>query len=103
MAIDGVLRYELLAEEYYELTADPVKSTYHAEGTGELIAYFKVWLQQFFKHPLCYVEATWNQNYYLLAPQIQNQPRYAFPIIYTMPAVVAFYIQGIRSKRKKST
>lgn len=204
VAIDGVLRYELLAEEYYELTADPVKSTYHAEGTGELIAYFKVWLQQFFKHPLCYVEATWNQNYYLLAPnidnivhnkdcnvgeeimveygildvinfevpdwmhglctimvsyysllyrlpiigllnnvafyvmlmlvmasfmiqdkrkkellvffplflsllivilapQIQNQPRYAFPIIYTMPAVVAFYIQGIRSKRKKST
>ena len=39
----------------------------------------------------------------ILAPQLQNQPRHAFPIIYTMPAVVAFYIQGIRSKRKKST
>ncbi len=196
-AIDAVLRYDLLAEEYYELTADPVKSTYHADTAGELMAYFKVWLQQFLKHPLCYVEATWNQNYYLfapnidnivhnkdcnvgeeimveygileeinfevpdwmhglctimvsyysllyrlpiigllnnvafyimlmftvmlfmfqdkkkkelavflplflsfliiiLAPQIQNQPRYAFPIIYSMPAVTAFYLRSIR-------
>ena len=27
----------------------------------------------------------------LLAPQIQGQPRYAFPIIYTMPLMIAFY------------
>ena len=71
-AIAAVLDYELLPEAYEELTADPVKSTYHAQGTKELLAYFSVWFQQFLKHPVCYLEATWNQNYYLFAPDIDN-------------------------------
>ena len=71
-AIATVLDYELLPEAYEELTADPVKSTYHAQGTKELLAYFSVWFQQFLKHPVCYLEATWNQNYYLFAPDIDN-------------------------------
>ena len=29
----------------------------------------------------------------IAAPQIQNQPRYAFPIIYSMPVVTAYYIR----------
>ena len=33
----------------------------------------------------------------LMAPQIQDQPRYAFPIIYAMPSVTAFYLS--RSRR----
>lgn len=200
-AIAAVLNYELLPEAYEELTSDPVKSTYHGEGTDDLIEYFSVWLRQFFKHPVCYLEATWNQNYYIfapnvdnivynkdcyagetivngtnfseeikfdvpewmrglasiavswyalltrlpvigmfsnvafyvilmfcmllfmvnerigkkmfvmlpllmsflfviLAPQIQNQPRYAFPIIYTMPAVVGFYIWAVRGAKQ---
>ena len=65
-AIAAVLNYELLSEAYEELTADPVKSTYHAQGTKELLNYFSVWFRQFLKHPVCYLEATWNQNYYLL-------------------------------------
>ena len=28
--------------------------------------------QEFFRHPLCYVEATWNQNYYVFAPYVDN-------------------------------
>lgn len=201
-AIAAVLNYELLSEAYEELTADPVKSTYHAQGTKELLNYFSVWFRQFLKHPVCYLEATWNQNYYLfapdidnivynrdcysgeeivpgtgfdekiqfyvpeqmhglatiavswytlltrlpvvgmlnnvafyvilmfclllfmvhdrmekkifvmlpllmsflfviLAPQIQNQPRYAFPIIYTIPAVTGFYIWVIRKNGSK--
>lgn len=201
-AIAAVLNYELLPEAYEELTADPVKSTYHAQGTKELLNYFSVWFRQFLKHPVCYLEATWNQNYYLfapdidnivynrdcysgeeivpgtgfdekiqfyvpeqmhglatiavswytlltrlpvvgmlnnvafyvilmfclllfmvhdrmgkkifvmlpllmsflfviLAPQIQNQPRYAFPIIYTIPAVTGFYIWVIRKNGSK--
>lgn len=201
-AIAAVLNYELLPEAYEELTADPVKSTYHAQETKELLNYFSVWFRQFLKHPVCYLEATWNQNYYLfapdidnivynrdcysgeeivpgtgfdekirfyvpeqmhglatiavswytlltrlpvvgmlnnvafyvilmfclllfmvhdrmgkkifvmlpllmsflfviLAPQIQNQPRYAFPIIYTIPAVTGFYIWVIRKNGSK--
>lgn len=201
-AIAAVLNYDLLPEAYEELTADPVKSTYHAQDGKALVSYFSVWFRQFLKHPVCYLEATWNQNYYLfapdvdnivynkdcyagesivagngleneiqfevpqwmhglasiavswyslltrlpaagllnnvafyvilmfcillfmahdrmgkrifvmvpllmsflfviLAPQIQNQPRYAFPIIYAMPAVTGFYIYVIRRKKQK--
>ena len=32
----------------------------------------RVWLKEFFRHPLCYVEATWNQNYYVFAPYVDN-------------------------------
>lgn len=71
-AIAAVLNYDLLPEAYEELTADPVKSTYHAQKTEELLDYFAVWFRQFLKHPVCYLEATWNQNYYLFAPDIDN-------------------------------
>ncbi len=200
-AIAAVLNYDLLPEAYEELTADPVKTTYHAQNIGELLNYFSVWFRQFLKHPVCYLEATWNQNYYIfapnidnivynkdchageaigdgtdfaeeirfevpeymqglasiavswytlltrlpvigmlnnvafyvilmfilllfmlhdrvgkkmfvmlpllmsfvfviLAPQIQNQPRYAFPIIYAMPAVMGFYLWVLREKKE---
>lgn len=198
-AIEKVLDYNSLAEIYSEVTADPVKTTYHAQNTKELMDYFTVWFRQFLKHPVCYIESFWNQNYYifsldtdnivynknchvgeeikmesglldvvyfeipewmhgidsvmvsyyslmtrfpiigmfsnvafyiilmiviivymlhdkckwellvmfplllsfftvLLAPQIMNQPRYAFPIIYAMPTAVAFYCYTIKIK-----
>lgn len=86
-AIDAVLDYDKLPAAYMELTADPVKTTYHAEGTEDLISYFKVWFAQFLKHPLCYVEATWNQNYYVFAPNIDN-------IVYNKDCTVAYEIMN---------
>ena len=86
-AIDAVLDYDKLPSAYMELTADPVKTTYHAESTEELISYFKVWFAQFLKHPLCYVEATWNQNYYVFAPNIDN-------IVYNKDCTVAYEIMN---------
>lgn len=83
--IAAVLDYDKLPTAYNELTADPVKTTYHARTTDDLTAYFKVWFTQFFKHPLCYVEATWNQNYYLFAPNIDN-------IVYNKDCTVAWEI-----------
>lgn len=71
-AIAEVLDYESLPEIYNPLISDPVKTTYHADGAAELADYFKVWWKQFLKHPLCYVEATWNQNYSLFAPWTDN-------------------------------
>lgn len=85
--IDAVLDYEKLPTAYMELTADPVKTTYHAETTEDLLAYFKVWFTQFFKHPLCYLEATWNQNYYIFAPNIDN-------IVYNKDCTVAYEIMN---------
>lgn len=71
-AIAQILNYDSLAEVYDPMTADPVKGTYHSESTRDLVTYFKVWLKEFFKHPLCYVEATWNQSYYVFAPYRDN-------------------------------
>lgn len=71
-AIAKVLGYDKIPAVYLELTADPVKTTFHAETNEDLFNYFKVWFKQFLKHPLCYIEATWNQNYYLFAPNIDN-------------------------------
>lgn len=71
-AIARVLDYDKIPKVYLELTADPVKTTFHVDTNEELLAYFKVWFQQFLKHPLCYIEATWNQNYYVFAPDIDN-------------------------------
>ena len=70
--IAKVLDYDSLAEIYEPMTADPVKTTYRSGSAGDLTAYFKVWLKEFFRHPLCYVEATWNQNYYVFAPYVDN-------------------------------
>lgn len=72
LIISEVLDYENLPTLYNEMTSDPVKTTYRASNATELLAYFKVWFQQFLKHPICYLEATWNQNYYLFAPNIDN-------------------------------
>lgn len=70
--IAKVLDYDSLAEIYEPMTADPVKTTYRSGSTGDLVAYFNVWMKEFFRHPLCYVEATWNQNYYVFAPYADN-------------------------------
>ncbi|MFI3212515.1 MAG: DUF6020 family protein [Eubacteriales bacterium] len=71
--IRAVLDYDNLAINYNEMTADPVKSTFNYGASNEqLISYLQVWIKYFFKHPLCYVEATWNQNYYLFMPDIDS-------------------------------
>ena len=70
--IRKVLDYDRLPVIYSELTADPVKSTYHADNFRELADYFCVWFKQLLKHPMCYIEAVWNQNYYVFSPDIDN-------------------------------
>lgn len=70
--IDKVLFYDQISESYDEMTSDPIKGMYHAESSTELKDYLRVWVKQFFRHPWCYVEATWNQNYYLFALDIDN-------------------------------
>ena len=69
-AIDGVLSYEKIRERYNPRISDPVKGKYK-ENKAALPAYFKVWLKQFFKHPMCYVAATWEQNYYMFVPEAE--------------------------------
>lgn len=71
-AIGDVLDYEWLYTDYHPDCSDSVKAEYHAENTQQLLRYFKVWFLMFFKHPLCYIEATWNQSYYVFMPDFDN-------------------------------
>lgn len=69
-AIESILDYENLSELYAEDISDPVKDTFNKYASSEdLKNYFKVWLEMFFKHPLCYLEAYWNNynNYFIPA------------------------------------
>lgn len=86
-AIDAVLDYNKIPKVYIELTSDPVKTTFHAESRDALVEYFIVWFKQFLKHPMCYVEATWNQNYYVFTPNIDN-------IVYNKDCTVAYEVMN---------
>lgn len=65
-AIDAVLIYDEL-DKYNPEVSDPIKDNYR-EDAGALPEYFKVWLQMFFKHPVCYFEAAFMLSYGYLAP-----------------------------------
>ena len=71
-AIGDVLDFEWLYTDYHPYCSDSVKAEYHAENAQQLLRYFKVWFLMFFKHPLCYIEATWNQSYYVFMPDFDN-------------------------------
>lgn len=72
-AIDGILDYDKLAKAYTPHCSDNVKSLFRSKSTDEqLNTYFKTWFKMFFKHPMCYVEATWNQSYYIFMPDFDN-------------------------------
>ena len=77
-AIDAILNYEKLSELYNPRISDPVKATFKDDATtADIMNYFHVWLKQFTKHPMVYVHATLNQNYYLLYPAIDNITLYS--------------------------
>ena len=57
-AIDGVLKYDVLAAVYVDGTADPVKATFREESTGEdLLRYFRAWGRMLIRHPDTYIQA----------------------------------------------
>lgn len=70
--IDDCLTYETLASYYHPYRSDAVKGEYK-DDASKLLPYFKVWFKQFWRHPLCYIAATWEQNYYLLVPELESK------------------------------
>ena len=62
--INKVLNYNKLSTDYEPRLSDPIKNTFNQRKptNDELKDYFKVWFQMFLKHPLCYVEATLNNQ-----------------------------------------
>ena len=63
-AIDAILDFESIGNNYNPDLSDPVKSTYKEEaGKKEWLNYLSVWLKDFFKHPRSYVDATFANTY----------------------------------------
>lgn len=74
--IDKVIEYEGLAERYEVDYADAVKDTYRQTATaGERAAYWKVWLSQFMRYPVDYLDALLAMNGVLFNLQ-DNEPMY---------------------------
>ncbi len=75
--INNVLDYEHMAQNYNPILSDHIKNDYKESATKEeLKEYLTLWIKQFFKHPMIYVEATINQNYFLLYPFYENDVVY---------------------------
>ena len=63
-AIDKILIYDTLAERYEPDLSDAVKNKYNKYATSEeLMDYFIVWFNQFFRYPVDYLDATINNVY----------------------------------------
>jgi len=72
-AIERVIGMSGLAKAYDPVISDPVKARFREGVTSEALKqYFEVWLRQFARDPMCYVEATLIQNILLLDPQTKN-------------------------------
>lgn len=72
-SIDVVLGYEGLADAYNPNISDPVKARFNTAATYAQIGdYFKTWFIEFCKHPFTYIEATINQNFYIIYPMKEN-------------------------------
>lgn len=68
-AISAVLDYDAIKEKYNPNLSDSVKNTFNDSATTEeVVQYFKVWIQMFFKHPSHYIQATMNNYYYYFYP-----------------------------------
>lgn len=64
--LNKTLDFDKVGELYNPTLADPVKDTFR----GISLDYFKVYIQEFFKHPMVYVEATANLVYPIFVPDI---------------------------------
>ncbi len=71
--IDKILNYETLSKRYKPNISDPVKNEFNKDTTTkDLIAYFKVWFNCFFRHPGVYFDATINTVYGYFYPNTSN-------------------------------
>ena len=77
-AIDAVLQYDRLADMYNPIISDTAKGLMGEinPSNEEVLTYLKTWARQAIRHPFTYVQATLNQNYFLLYPFDPNPAVY---------------------------
>lgn len=69
--IGKVLNVDNIADLYNPLLSDPVKSTFHG-SKSDLLEYFKVWFQLFFRHPITYADAALHTCYGFFYPNARE-------------------------------
>lgn len=75
--INAVLPYSEIGELYDPYISDPVKGRYNIEaGNEELENYISAWWSQGLRHPICYLEATLQQNILMFMPEYINEGYY---------------------------
>ena len=94
-AIRALIEYDALPVIYDPRFADPVKNTFKNDSTTkDFTRYLGVWFKMFLKHPEVYVEATMNQNYYLLYPFVENDGGYDVIYTETVPEGIGGFFTG---------
>ena len=80
-AIDRVLEFDTLPERYLPEFSDRVKERYNNDATKEEIdAYLKVYLKQFFEHPVTYIDAFLNKCYGYFYPDDRGRTKAWFVV-----------------------
>lgn len=75
--ISTVLNFDELPKVYNPRISDPTKGQFRPDTKlSDLYDYMDAWISMFFKHPMCYVNATLEQNYYLFFPEYNNYTYY---------------------------
>lgn len=90
--INKVLKYDVIKQNYTPTISDPVKGTYNKYASKEdLREYFKVWKDQFIKHPGVYLEATINNVYGYFYPSLSDDYIYYQDINHPLLKIIANY------------
>ena len=94
-----VLNIDTCAEVYNEFLSDPVKGQFSNEASSkQILAFLKLWLGLFFKHPLVYVDAfLGNANSYLEPTGIMISERGFFYINHVLPNDAYDFTFGIEA------
>ena len=74
-SIQGILKSspEEWAAKYQPYNFDRIKNGFDSNASSEeLKAYLKTWFKLFFRHPGTYINATFNQTYFLFSPLCYN-------------------------------
>lgn len=79
-AINKVVEYDALADEYNPEMSDSIKALFNNNATKDQIkGYIGVYIKQFFKHPVCYIDALINKSYGYFCPDDKGrEKRYVF-------------------------
>ena len=78
-AIDAIVTYDKIAENYDPKHSSPIKNTFREDSTkADLMNYFKVFFKMFAKHPQIYLYALIDFKYELFYPKAFNKATYLY-------------------------